>query len=78
MYESDFPRMNDSSVPLQEQQRGSLAAALLPHWEVAAYGLLILVALLMRLWDLGSRAFGYDESLGGRQLGVCRRRHEPA
>jgi hypothetical protein len=38
-------------------------AILAAHWEAIAYGLLILVALLMRLWDLGSRAFGYDESL---------------
>ena len=38
-------------------------AILAPHWETIAYASLILVALLMRLWDLGSRAFGYDESL---------------
>ncbi|MBF8266763.1 MAG: 2 protein [Dehalococcoidia bacterium] len=51
-------------VPPPEREQGrSLMAALAPHWESAAYGLLILVALVMRLWDLGSRAMGYDESL---------------
>ena len=55
--------MNDDSlVPPQEQQRGSLVAALAPHWEVAAYSALILVALLMRLWDLGSQAISFDEA----------------
>ena len=54
---------DDSSSSLQEQPRGSLVAALATHWEVVAYGLLILVALLMRFWDLGSRAVSYDESL---------------
>ena len=63
MYESDSLTVNDSSAALQEQQRKSLFATLSPHWEVWAYGLLILVALSMRLWDLGSRAVGYDESL---------------
>ena len=33
------------------------------RWELVFYGLLIAVALSMRLWDLGARAFGYDESL---------------
>ena len=57
--------MNDesSSASLQERQKGGLIAALAPHWELVAYILLILVALSMRFWDLGSRAFSYDESL---------------
>jgi predicted membrane-bound mannosyltransferase len=64
VYESDSIGMNDdSSVSLQEQQRGNLVAVLAPHWEVAAYGVLILVVVLMRFWDLGSRAISYDESL---------------
>ena len=32
-------------------------------WELTAYGSLILVAGVMRLWDLGSRAMHHDESL---------------
>ena len=64
MYDSDPLEMNDSSsAPAQDQRTGNLVAALLPHWEVAAYGTLTLVALLMRFWDLGSRAISYDESL---------------
>ena len=59
MREGEEPQL---SSPDGEQGRG-LIAVLAPHWEAIAYGLLILVALLMRLWDLGSRAFGYDESL---------------
>ncbi|MDP6102408.1 MAG: TIGR03663 family protein, partial [Dehalococcoidia bacterium] len=65
MYESDIPIMNHgpSSAPVQEHQENGLIAVLAPHWEVIAYSLLILVALLMRFWDLGSRAVSYDESL---------------
>ena len=33
------------------------------RWEVAAYGGLLLVVLVMHLWDLGSRALHHDESL---------------
>ena len=33
------------------------------RWEVAAYLLIIAVALAMRLWDLGDRAMHHDESL---------------
>ena len=32
-------------------------------WELTTYGSLILVAAVMRLWDLGSRAMHHDESL---------------
>ena len=31
--------------------------------EIALYGLLVIVALVMRLWELGARAFHYDEIL---------------
>jgi predicted membrane-bound mannosyltransferase len=57
--------MNDesSSGSLQGQQNMGLIAVLSPHWEVIAYTTLILLALSMRLWDVGSRAVGYDESL---------------
>ncbi|MCJ7807715.1 MAG: hypothetical protein MUP73_03205, partial [Dehalococcoidia bacterium] len=32
-------------------------------WEVALYCLLLVVAFVMRLWDVGARAFHYDEVL---------------
>jgi len=32
-------------------------------WEVAAYGALIAIAFVMRIWDLDSRAMHHDESL---------------
>ncbi len=52
------------TAALSEQQSSTRAAGMpFLRWEVAAYGLLFLVALSMRLWDLGSRAMGYDESL---------------
>ncbi|MBI4282421.1 MAG: TIGR03663 family protein [Chloroflexi bacterium] len=60
---SGEPSAKEEPPPLETRCGGSLVATLASHWEVAAYGLLILVALLMRLWDLGSRAIGYDESL---------------
>ena len=31
------------------------------NWEIGFYMLLVLVALGMRLWDLGARAIAYDE-----------------
>ena len=60
-------RDSASTGEMQEQgtaARGpSLGGMPLLRWEVAFFGLLFLVALSMRLWDLGSRALGYDESL---------------
>ena len=35
------------------------------RWEIAAYASLFSVAILMRLFDLGSRAVHHDESLHG-------------
>ena len=40
-----------------------LSASLLFRWEVAFYVGLVLVALLMRVWELGDRALHHDESL---------------
>ena len=37
--------------------------ALTAHWELIAFGLLIFVGLLLRLWDVGGRAMHHDESL---------------
>ena len=39
-----------------------------PAWgrrERWAWGALLLLALLLRVWDLGSRAFHHDESIHG-------------
>ena len=35
----------------------------LARWELAAYGVLLVIAAAMRLWDLGARAMHHDESL---------------
>ena len=66
MYGGDVQNVPEraSDSPQSNGTKG-LIAALSSHWEITAYTLLITVALLMRLWDLGSRAFGYDESLHG-------------
>ena len=42
----------------------NLKSTLIAHpWETGAYVIIVLVALLARLWDLGSRAIHHDESL---------------
>ena len=33
------------------------------NWELAAYGAILLLAVVTRFWDLGSRAMSHDESL---------------
>ena len=33
------------------------------RWEIIVYTLIILLTSALRLWDLGFRAVGYDESL---------------
>ena len=33
------------------------------NWEIALYAMLIVIALVMRLWELGARAIHYDEVL---------------
>ena len=47
------------------RNKGEQRETLLPArwWELATYGGLLLVAAMMRLWDLGSRAMHHDESL---------------
>lgn len=37
--------------------------ALLVHWELLLYGAFILIAFVLRIWDLGGRAMHHDESL---------------
>ena len=53
---------------VSEQTDGKVPAGLTIHlpgasWEMAAYAALVLVALVMRVWDLGPRAYHHDESL---------------
>src|SRR4051794_33799823 len=36
---------------------------LVAHWELIAYGALITLGLVLRMWDLGDRAMHHDESL---------------
>lgn len=38
-------------------------AALSINWELAAYGAIVLLALVLRVWDVGARAMHHDESL---------------
>ncbi len=40
-----------------------LLARLTLNWEMAFYGLILIVALVSRFWDLGSRAQHHDESM---------------
>ena len=63
-------RMKDSVVKLWEQGKSHPAHEInasstgpVRLWEYISYVLLIGLALGMRLWDLGSRAFHHDESL---------------
>ena len=54
-----------ASGGLEEEPRAEplgVEGWLSPRWEVGAYLLLLLTALAMRLWDLGSRAMHHDES----------------
>ena len=47
----------------REQVEEESPLRLSPRVELAIYGVLLLVAAAMRLWDLGSRAMHHDESL---------------
>lgn len=40
-----------------------LRAPLTLNWEMALYGLILIVAIVSRFWDLGSRAQHHDESM---------------
>ena len=57
---SGFGRGGDAS---ESQCGGGLASPLVRWWELALYGVLLVTASVMRLWDLGSRAVHHDESL---------------
>ncbi len=47
----------------QARWRSWVQSLALARWELAAYAAIILVALVLRLWDLGARAQHHDESL---------------
>ena len=49
--------------PGAPQERRGLEEWLSARWEAGAFGLIAVVALAMRLWDLGSRAMHHDESM---------------
>ena len=44
-------------------ERDALSTPLALRWDVTALALIVLVAAVLRFWDLGSRAFHHDESL---------------
>jgi predicted membrane-bound mannosyltransferase/sugar lactone lactonase YvrE len=43
--------------------RERVAAVATKYWEVAAYGFLMVAAIILRFWNLGARALHHDESL---------------
>ncbi|MBI2866206.1 MAG: TIGR03663 family protein, partial [Chloroflexi bacterium] len=55
------PAANQGEAPSQAVSAGARPGV--ARWEVSAYILIVLVAAALRLWDLGGRAFQYDESL---------------
>ena len=59
------PALPESEVAEEPRGGRGWLPGLTCHWEAAAYGSVFIVALVMRLWDLGSRAVHHDESLHG-------------
>ena len=63
------PAESDLAVALRERQvqatrlLASAWATLLRHRELLAWGIILSLALSLRLWDLGDRALHHDESL---------------
>ncbi len=51
--------------PLLDQSDRSWWPDSIPRWEIVSYGAIFLMSLIVRLWDLGSRAVHHDESLHG-------------
>jgi len=61
---SDEPKKPAVSVRASYAEATAWLKANWPrYWEIALYGLIVLIAAGLRFWDLGSRAIGHDESL---------------
>ena len=52
-----------AAAPPEDEGPRGLAAYLPTRWELLFYVGLVVVALLMRVWELGDRSFHHDESL---------------
>ncbi len=48
---------------LNAETRERLSSLAVRYWEVASYGLLLVIAITLRFWNLGARAMHHDESL---------------
>lgn len=62
-YESTGERLKAFAVSAETRERLSGLAA--RYWEITAYASLVLIAAVMRFWNLGARAMHHDESLHG-------------
>jgi predicted membrane-bound mannosyltransferase/DNA-binding beta-propeller fold protein YncE len=51
------------SAPQRATSDRSLMAFVVQHWETIAWAVVLIVATVLRLYDLGVRAMGHDESL---------------
>ena len=48
---------------LNAETRERISSLAVRYWEVASYGLLLVIAIGLRYWNLGARAMHHDESL---------------
>src|SRR5262245_27390543 len=48
---------------LNDETRDRISAVAIKYWEVAAYGMLLIAAIVLRFYNLGARAQHHDESL---------------
>lgn len=62
----DFVNSADAVQSSQPAPSGGWNLRIAVTWELAAYASLFASALVLRLWDLGSRALHHDESLHAR------------
>ena len=60
---SDTENVEELAVEKTPQTEEPSGFTITPRWELALYGGLLVVAGVMRLWDLGVRAIHHDESL---------------
>jgi predicted membrane-bound mannosyltransferase len=61
--EADQPGASNWMESLSDRLRGRGFSPAITWWEIASYGPLIVIAFVMRLWDVGVRAMHHDESL---------------